>query len=169
MLLVPAQAQIFSLAVSPVRSSPQAQAHLELCAVKARLTRDARNVELAFLLCGLFPNKCGRGEKEAELLHGSQLLAQFLIRVHREARCRNRHPATAHELCPQIVAHRVCDVIEYLHSAPPNLSHRDWLDQTCVPIITYFKEIKRAPCSLVQKESRDGLFSLYCYSVSVFA
>ena len=116
-----------------------AQAHLELCAVKARLTRDARDVELALLLCRLFPNKCGRGEEEAELLHGRQLLAQLLIRVHGETRCRNGHPAAAHNLCPKIVAHRVCDVIEYLHSAPPNLSHRDWFDQTCVPIITYFK------------------------------
>ena len=98
---------------------------------------------LALLLCCLFPNKCGRGEEEAELLHGRQLLAQLLIRVHGETRCRNGHPAAAHNLCPQIVAHRVCDVIEYLHSAPPNLSHRDWLDQTFVPIITYFKEIKR--------------------------
>ena len=160
MLLVPAQAQIFSLAVSPVRSSPQAQAHLELCAVEARLTRDARDVELALLLCRLFPNECGRGEEEAELLHGRQLLAQLLIRVHGETRCRNGHPAAARNLCQKIVAHRVCDVIEYLHSAPPNLSHRDWLDQTFVPIITYFKEIKRAPCSLAQQESRDGLFSL---------
>lgn len=119
------------------------QANLELRAVKARLTRDARDVELALLLCCLFPNKCGRGEEEAELLHGRQLLPQLLIRIHGETRRCNGYPAAAHDLCPQIVAHRVCDVIEYLHSAPPNLSHRDWLDQTCVPIITYFKEIKR--------------------------
>jgi len=92
-----------------------------------------------FLLC----HEYGRGEEEAELLHGRQLRAQFLIRIHRETRRRNGHPAAAHNLCPQIVAHRVCDVIEYLHSAPPNLSHRDWLDQTFVPIITYFKESKR--------------------------
>ena len=122
MLLIPAQVQYFSLTVSPGRSSPQAQAHLELRAVKTRLTRDARDIELALLLCRLFPNKCGRGEEEAELLHGCQLGAQFLIRVHRETRRRNGHPAAAHNLCPQIVAHRVCDVIEYLHSAPPNLS-----------------------------------------------
>ena len=38
-----------------------AQAHLELGAVEARLTRDARDVELALLLCRLFPNECGRG------------------------------------------------------------------------------------------------------------
>lgn len=166
MLLIPAQVQYFSLAVSPSRSSPQAQAHLELRAVKARLTRDARDIELALLLCCLFPNKCGRGEEEAELLHGLQLLPQLLIRIHGETRRRNGHSAAAHNLCPQIVAHRVCDVIEYLHSAPPNLSHRDWLDQTFVPIITYFKESKRAPLRLfLAKEDKDKLFAQFIFSL----
>jgi len=53
------------------------QAHLELCAVKARLTRDALDIELAFPFYCLFPNKCGRGEEKAELLHGCQLCAQL--------------------------------------------------------------------------------------------
>ena len=38
-----------------------AQAHLELGAVEACLTRDARDVELTLLLCRLFSNECGRG------------------------------------------------------------------------------------------------------------
>ena len=74
-----------------------------------------------FLFCCLFPNKCGRSEEEAELLHGLQLLTQLLIRIHGEARRRNGHPAAALDLFPQIIAHRVCDVIEYLHVHPPNL------------------------------------------------
>ena len=101
-----------------------AQAHLELRAVKARLTRDARDVEFALLLCRLFPNECGRGEEEAELLHGRQLLPQLLIRVHREARRRNRHSAAAYDLCPQIIANGICNIVQNLHVSPPNLSHR---------------------------------------------
>ena len=99
-----------------------AQAHLELGAVEARLTRDARDVELALLLCRLFPNKCGRGEEEAELLHGRQLLAQLLIRIHGETRRRNGYSAAAHDLSAQVVTHGVRDVVEYLHFAPPSLS-----------------------------------------------
>ena len=38
-----------------------AQAHLELGVVEARLTRDARDVELTLLFCRLFSNECGRG------------------------------------------------------------------------------------------------------------
>ena len=38
-----------------------AQAHLELGAVEAYLTRDTQDVELALLFCRLFSNECGRG------------------------------------------------------------------------------------------------------------
>lgn len=99
-----------------------AQAHLELGAVEARLTRDTRDVELALLLCRLFPNECGRGEEKVELLHGRQLVAQLLIRIHGETRRRNGHSAAAHDLSAQVITHGVRDVVEYLHFAPPSLS-----------------------------------------------
>ena len=99
-----------------------AQAHLELGAVEARLTRDTRDVELALLLCRLFSNECGRGEEEAELLHGRQLVAQLLIRIHGEIRRRNGYSAAVHDLSTQVVTHGVRDVVEYLHFAPPSLS-----------------------------------------------
>ena len=38
-----------------------AQAHLELGAVEARLTRDTRDVGRTLLFCRLFSNECGRG------------------------------------------------------------------------------------------------------------
>lgn len=99
-----------------------AQAHLELGAVEARLTRDTRDVELTLLFCRLFSNECGRGEEEAELLHGRQLVAQLLIRIHGETRRRNGYSAAAHDLSAQVVTHGVRDVVEYLHFAPPSLS-----------------------------------------------
>lgn len=99
-----------------------AQAHLDRGAVEACLTRDARDVELTLLLCRLFSNECGRGEEEAELLHGRQLVAQLLIRIHGETRRRNGYSAAAHDLSAQVVTHGVRDVVEYLHFAPPSLS-----------------------------------------------